>query len=103
METETQVTVPATGSSEEVAPSTLSQKDAVHQFAIEALAGAVAAEGQALRSLVTKEVRKAIRLKLFEGVKSDTIKLARSMDDSKLKKYCSSLINNWLKKDSRFN
>lgn len=81
----------------------LSQKDAVHQFALEALAGAKPAEGQALRSLVTKEVRKSIRLKLFEGVKSGTIKLGNAMDDSKLKKYCSSLINNWLKKDPRFN
>lgn len=89
-------------SAPEAAPTT-SQKDAVYSFAIEALAGAKPAEGQALRDLVTKEVRKAIRQRLFAGVKSGEIKLARGMDDSKLKKYCSSLINNWLKKDSRFN
>lgn len=84
------------------AVATTSQKDAVYKFALEALA-AKPAEGQSLRSLVTKEVRKAIRVRLFQGVKSGEIKLARAMDDSKLKKYCSSLINNWLKKDPRFN
>ncbi len=83
--------------------STTSQKDAVFQFASAALGDVKAPEGQALRSLVTKEVRKAIRLRLFEGVKTGSIKLSRTMDDSKLKKYCSSLINNWLKKDPRFN
>lgn len=83
--------------------ATTSQKDAVFNFATAALAGAKPAEGQALRDLITKEVRKAIRVRLFQGVKSGEIKLARAMDDSKLKKYCSSLINNWLKKDPRFN
>lgn len=102
MEQENQVNSTETAAAPE-AKATTPQKDAVYQFAIEALAGATPAEGQALRSLVTKEVRKSIRLKLFEGVKSGSIKLARSMDDSKLKKYCSSLINNWLKKDPRFN
>lgn len=81
---------------------TTSQKDAVYTFALEVLTDKPA-EGQALRTLVTKEVRKAIRGRLFQGVKSGQIKLARTMDDSKLKKYCSNLINNWLKKDSRFN
>jgi hypothetical protein len=100
METETLVT-----NQEAPAVTTLSQKDAVYQFAAEALAsaGSVPNDGQAVRDLVTKEVRKSIRLKLFSGVKTGQIKLARSMDDSKLKKYCSSLINNWLKKDPRFN
>lgn len=101
METQNQVNSPETAAP--AAKATTPQKDAVYQFAVEALAGATRAEGQALRALVTKEVRKAIRVRLFEGVKSGSIKLSRSMDDSKLKKYCSSLINNWLKKDPRFN
>lgn len=86
----------------EQASAQLSQKDAVYQFAVEALEGTARVEGSALRAAVSKEVRKAIRGKLFESVKSGKIKLARQMDDSKLKKYCSSLINNWLKKDPRF-
>ena len=85
------------------ATSALSQKEAVLKFANEALANVTRADGQALRALVTKEVRKAIRVRLFQGIKAGEIKLARPMDDSKLKKYCSSLINNWLKKDPRFN
>ena len=83
------------------------QKDMVYAFALEALnltEGANRPLGSpALRSLVTKEVRKAVRLRLFAGMKDGTIKLARPMDDSKLKKYCSSLVNNWMKKDPRFN
>ena len=83
--------------------STMSQKDAVVKFALEALNISGVKEGTSLRSLVTKEVRKAIRVRLFQGIKAGEIKLSRAMDDSKLKKYCSSLINNWLKKDPRFN
>lgn len=84
-------------------PEVASQKDSIHKFALEALGDVARAEGQALRELVTKEIRKAIRIKLFQGMKSGEIKLKRPMDDSRLKKYCSSLINNWLKKDPRFN
>lgn len=92
METETLVTT----------QETFSQKDAVFIFAVQALDG-TPPDPRPLRARVTKEVRKSIRRKLFDGVKSGSVKLSRSMDDSKLKKYCSSLINNWLKKDSRFN
>lgn len=83
--------------------SKLSQKDAVYNFVTEALAGTTPAEGQKLKDLVTKEVRKVVRQRLFQAVKSGDVKLSKQFDDSKLKKYCSGLINNWLKKDSRFN
>lgn len=81
----------------------LSQKDAVHNFVTEALNGQTPGEGQKLKDLVTKEVRKVVRQRLFQAVKSGEVKLSKQFDDSKLKKYCSGLINNWLKKDSRFN
>lgn len=100
METET------LGTSQEMskakAPKDAQQKNAVYNLALAAL-NAEPKEGVSLRSLVTKEVRKTIRQGLFAAIKAGTVKLARPMDDSKLKKYCSSLINNWLKKDSRFN
>ncbi len=81
----------------------LSQKDAVYNFVTEALAGVARAEGTKLKDLVTKEVRKTVRPRLFAAVRSGQIKLSKEYDDSKLKKYCSGLINNWLKKDPRFN
>lgn len=89
----------------QLATTSLSQKDAVYQFALDAVraTGAIVTAGTPLRNYITKEVRKTIRLRLFDGVKSGQIKLSKTYDDSKLKKYCSSLINNWLKKDSRFN
>jgi poly-gamma-glutamate capsule biosynthesis protein CapA/YwtB (metallophosphatase superfamily) len=97
METQAQEqTVEQTGSK-------LSQKDAVYTFVTEALAGLAPGEGQKLKDLVTKEVRKTVRQKLFAAVKSGEVKLSKQFDDSKLKKYCSGLINNWLKKDTRFN
>jgi hypothetical protein len=79
------------------------QKDAVFALALRAL-GSKHATGQPLKSLVTKEVRKAIRVGLYEGIKDGTIKYSKAgKSDGQLKKYCSSLINNWLKKDPRFN
>lgn len=85
-------------------PSVIEQKDAVYQLALTALAGAQPAEGQPLKTLVTKEVRKSIRVGLYNGIKAGSIKYSKSgKTDGQLKKYCSSLINNWLKKDPRFN
>lgn len=83
--------------------SKLSQKDAVQLFVTEALGTVALTEGQKLKDLVTKEVRKVVRQRLFAAIKSGEVKLSKQFDDSKLKKYCSGLINNWLKKDSRFN
>lgn len=109
METETQTATETTAApAAPAAPAAAAskgsaQKEAVYQFAVAALGEAKPAEGQPLKSLVTKEIRKTIRAKLFAGAREGSIKLKRPMDDSKLKKYCSSLINNWLKKDPRFN
>lgn len=85
--------------------SKLSQKDAVFQFVQEAIltSGVVITGAEKLRDLVTKDVRKTVRTKLFNSIKSGDIKLSKEMDDSKLKEYCSGLINNWVKKDTRFN
>ena len=83
--------------------SKLSQKDAVYTYVTEALGGQQPGEGQKLKDLVTKEVRKVVRQRLFSAVKSGEVKVSKQFDDSKLKKYCSGLINNWLKKDTRFN
>jgi hypothetical protein len=83
--------------------SKLSQKDAVFNFLVEALNGNTKrADGEGLKVLVTKDIRKVVRQRLFQEIKAGNVKLARPMDDSKLKKYCSGLINNWLKKDERF-
>lgn len=87
----------------ETAAAKLSQKDAVFNFVTEALGSAERPEGSKLKDLVTKDVRKVVRQRLFAAVKSGDVKLSKQFDDSKLKKYCSGLINNWLKKDSRFN
>lgn len=89
---------------QETLVSKLSQKDAVYNFVTEALGqNAQLEDGLKLRNLVTKEVRKVVRQRLFASVRSGEIKLSKQYDDSKLKKYCSGLINNWLQKDTRFN
>lgn len=102
METQVQASaaVNAAGTSE---ATKLSQKDAVTVFITEALKGVTVPEGVKLKDLVTKDVRKVVRQRLFNGFKAGEIKLGKTYDDSKLKKYCSGLINNWLKKDNRFN
>lgn len=80
-----------------------SQKDAVYRYVSEALNGTNLTNGAKLKDLVTKDVRKVVRQRLFAAVKSGEVKLSKQYSDSTLKKYCSGLINNWLKKDSRFN
>lgn len=87
---------------EETATASLTQKEAVYSFTIEALANTPRPEGVALRDTVTKDIRKVVRNRLFAGMRDGSVKLTREMDDSKLKKYCSSMLNNWLKKDTRF-
>ena len=79
------------------------QKDAVYAFVSDALKGIQVPEGVKVRELVTKDVRKVVRTRLFNAIRNGEVKLGKSYDDSKLKKYCSGLINNWLKKDPRFN
>lgn len=102
METQVQATA-ATSTVVTVAEGKISQKDAVYKYVTESLAGTTLPEGVKLREMVTKDVRKVVRTRLFNAIKVGDIKLAKTYDDSKLKKYCSGLINNWLKKDSRFN
>lgn len=102
METQAQATEAAAATD----VARLSQKDAVYNFVKDALteAGTITqAEGMKLKDLVTKEVRKVVRGRLFKAIQAGEIKLSKVMDEGKLKKYCSGLINNWLKKDPRFN
>lgn len=99
METET---TQNTTTPEVVVSKKLSQKDAVFNFVIAAL-DAKPGPGEVLKSLVTKDLKKVVRTRLFEELKLGNIKLKRTMDDSKLKKYCSGLINHWLRRDPRFN
>lgn len=104
METQTQGEVAVTTSVETTA-SKIAQKDAVFKYISEALATA----GQTVSDLKTmspddkKQFRKVVRKRLFESIKSGEVKLSKQYDDSRLKKYCSGLINNWLKKDTRLN
>ena len=83
----------------------LSQKDAVFNFTTEILvsAGKSRVQGEPLKTLVTKEIRKLVRAKLIESLKKGETRLSKSFDESRIKKYASGLINNWLKKDPRFN
>jgi hypothetical protein len=83
------------------------QKEAVYSFLTEAMLGTQVTvarlKTKADKAQDKKDVLKAARVRLFAGIKSGDIALKSQMNDSKLKKYCSSVINNWLKKDKRFN
>lgn len=81
-------------------PSKLSQKDAVYKFTMDSLPENP--RGDSIKELVTKDVRKVIRQKLYEAVKAGDVRLSKQYDEGKLKKYCSGLINNWLNKDPRY-
>lgn len=111
MEAQTEQPVEATAVTAEP-QAKLSQKDAVFVFVVEAVEASgtlsVLEPGQErslkeIKEKVTKDVRKVVRQRLFAAVQSGDVKVSKQFTDSKLKKYCSGLINNWLKKDSRFN
>lgn len=93
----------------EVSKAQIEQKDAVFNLALSAVNATLKQStptptGKAFKELITKEVRKAIRVGLYDGIKNGDIKYSKAgKSDGQLKKYCSSLINNWLKKDPRFN
>lgn len=91
----------------ETAPK-LDQKEAVFKFISEALdsEGKTIAEFKSLMKQDKKQLqtlRKTVRTRLFNSIKAGETKLGKTYDDSKLKKYCSGLINNWVTKDPRFN
>lgn len=94
----------------EPASKALSQKEAVRKFANEAAAELnLVAAGGALRALLqsdgegaNKELRAKVRAKLYAGFKDGSVAIKSQKADGDLKKYCSSLINNWLKKDNFF-
>lgn len=79
----------------------MQQKEAVRNFILSEIAekGVVRAEGDPLKVLVTKDIRDKVRARLFDGFKSGSINLNTEKDDSQLKKYCSGVLSNWLKKD----
>lgn len=87
-------------------PNSLAQKEAVFQFVTEALQGTEVTVAQlkdkTVKTPEKKAVLKQVRVSIFNGIKAGTIAFAPNKTDGELKKYCSSLINNWLKKDKRF-
>lgn len=51
-----------------------------------------------LKELITKEVKKSMRLELFQMIKAGQVKYRRDTNDEpKVRKYCSSVINNYVK------
>lgn len=97
----------------------MSQKDAVLLFTKGVLGlnqeGAVLTGGTTLKSCLLagpediaevvqakKVKRKAVRILLFDAFKAGRVKISCEKTDAQLRKYCSGLINNWLKKDPRF-
>lgn len=83
----------------------LSQKEAVFNFITEAIAaeGKTRLEGSKLRDYVTPAVRKVVRQRLFAGFRAGEIGMKKVKDDNALKRYCSGVITNFVKKDPRFN
>lgn len=79
------------------------QKEALFEFVNDTLAGRARTEGQAVRDLLSKEDKKAIKQRLIDGIKAGTIEYKKSMEEKALKKYCSCLVSHWLKKDARYN
>jgi len=82
----------------------VSQKDAVYFGFHDAFTARnlIKQEGQSLKDLITKEIRKEVRLKLIARFKAGEISCKKTYEDKALAKYCSGLISNWLDKDKRY-
>lgn len=99
----------------EVLPPKMEQKEAVFKFITETLV----IESKSVEQFIAllsipkeqlnvedkkqlKAIRKTVRQRLFASIKAGETKLSKQYDDSRLKKYCSGLFNNWVMKDPRF-
>jgi hypothetical protein len=81
----------------------MSQKEAVYS-AVQEVLGADSFEGQDLNRIVTSEQRKEMVDRLMEGFKSGVITLQTKFpSDQALRTYCTGLLSNWLRKDTRLN
>jgi hypothetical protein len=77
--------------------SKISQKEAVFQAVTN-----VCGESDSAYT-PSKEQRAQVNNILFEGFRSGTVELDKTMEDSALKAYVSGLQSNWLRKDKRLN
>lgn len=97
---------PTTGEAQVTEPTVvkkMKQKEALFDFVSAVISGREKAEGMAVRELLTKEDKKAIKQMLIDGIVNGSIEYKKSMEEKALKKYCSCLVSHWLKKDSRYN
>jgi len=92
-----------------VAPTTsevLKQKEAVYHFVNQALEGTDVTVAQlkdvSVKTAAKKAVLKQVRVNLFHGFRNGTVKISKQKSDGELKKYCSIITCNWLRKDKRF-
>jgi len=77
----------------------LSQKEAVYNAVTEVIGEERTIEDDALT--LNKDEKASVRAILLEGFDNDTIEIKNSQED--MKKYVNGLLNNWLRKDKRFN
>ena len=86
--------------------SVQTQKEAVFSAVSSVLseAGIAVNEGENFASVLTKELRSRVTNILVEGFNNGTIAIESNPgSEAKLRTYCSGLISNWLRKDTRMN
>ena len=77
----------------------LNQKEAVFNAVTEVIGETRTIEDDALT--LNKDEKASVRAILLEGFQNETIEIKNTQDD--MKKYVNGLLNNWLRKDKRFN
>jgi len=83
----------------------MNQKEAVFQAvnAVFSEHGIAFESGMDANTLLTKELKGQVVEILFTGFQNKTVGLSATIEDAHLKGYCSSLLSNWLRKDTRLN
>lgn len=86
--------------------SKMNQREATFQAIVNVLkeSGVAFESGvTVVKPKMTKEMRAAVNVILFNGFRAGTIELDVVKDDSELRSYVSGLQSNWLNKDTRLN
>jgi hypothetical protein len=83
--------------------SKMKQREAVYQAVRSVLEADEGSFEDGQRVSLSKEQRHDVIEKLLDGFKNGTVELGTEYEDKDLRAYTSSLLNNWLRKDTRLN
>lgn len=82
-----------------VSTKPLTQKEAIFNYFTELVGG----DSQTpMKDRIHKQTKKAVKAKLFAAIRNGHVRCRKHYTDQQLKNYCSTIVSDYLKKDSRY-